>query len=74
MWGWIEEGLSDNDEISLSWVVGTFMVTILSASMDKTKFFYNKSKSHMNKNNKIYVSNTNKLVIEHWYQTAKSLQ
>ena len=45
------------------------MVTILATSMDKTKFFYSKAKSHMNKNNKIYVSNTNKLVTEHWYQT-----
>ena len=41
------------------------MVTILSTSMDKTKFFYSKAKNHMNQNNKIYVSNTNKLVTEH---------
>ena len=60
-WGWLE--------ITLSWVVSTFMVTILSTSMDKTKFFYSKAKNHMNQNNKIYVSNTNKLVTEHWYQT-----
>lgn len=59
-WQWLE--------ISLSWVVGTkaFTVTILSTSMDKTKFFYSKVKNHMNKNNKNYVTNMNKLVTEHW--------